>query len=196
MDYNESRIRSDILSEVMPMIGRIKLDAATGTAALVNREFALATRHLSSGLQSARHEHNVAISNLKSDLARLVGHGGLSSGKHVCSALNSDFPADWELVLDFLGRHTSPGSERVGYKIEDCVARCDIGPSLPGGPWPHQSISEHAGSHLALDQVLNMQKDIADPHDRISSNSVSIDSFIFASQQECGLVHQTSPWRC
>jgi hypothetical protein len=32
--------------------------------------------------------------------------------------------------------HTSPGSGRVGYKIEDCVARFDVGPSLPGGVWP------------------------------------------------------------
>jgi hypothetical protein len=136
MDSMESRIRSDILSEIVPIIGRIKSDATAGTASLVNREVALDTRHLSSELQAARHEHSVTLSNLESDLARLVGRGGLSSGQHVCSALNSDFPADWKLVLDFLGRHTSPGSGRVGDKIEDCVARFDIGPSIPGGLWP------------------------------------------------------------
>jgi hypothetical protein len=179
MDSMESRIRSDIFSEIMPMIGRIKSDAAAGTASLVNREVALDTRHLSSELQADRHEHNVAISNLNSDVARLVGRVGLSSGQHVYSALKSDFPADWDLVLDFLGRHTGPGSGRVSDKIEDRVARFDIGPSLPGGLWPQRSISEQAGSHLASDQVINLQKEIADLRDRISSNSVSIDSFIF-----------------
>jgi hypothetical protein len=136
MDSMESRIRSEILSEIMPIIGRIKSDAAAGTSALVNQEVALATRQLSSELQSARHEHHVAISILESDLTRLVGLGGLSSRSRICGALSSDFPADWELVLDFLGRHTSPGSGRVGDKIEDCVSRFDVGPSLPGGVWP------------------------------------------------------------
>jgi hypothetical protein len=114
MDSMESRIRSDILSEIMPIIGLIKSDATAGTAALVEREVALANRQLSSKLQAVCHEHSVAISNFESDLALLVGRGGLSSGHHVCSALNSDFPADWELVLDFLGHHTSPGSGRFG----------------------------------------------------------------------------------
>jgi hypothetical protein len=94
MDSMESRIRSDILSEIMSMIGWIKSDTAAGTASLVNREVALATRHFSSELQADRHEHSVTVSNLESDLAHLVGRGGLSSGQHVCSALNSDFPAD------------------------------------------------------------------------------------------------------
>jgi hypothetical protein len=35
MDSMESRIRSEILSEIMPIIGRIKSDAAAGTTALV-----------------------------------------------------------------------------------------------------------------------------------------------------------------
>jgi hypothetical protein len=96
-------------------------------------------------------------------------------------ALNSDFPTDWELVLDFLGRHTSPGSGRIGDKIEVCVARSDIGPSLPGGIWPQQSNQEPAESPLGSDRVLNLQKEIANLHDQISSNSVSIDSFIFPS---------------
>jgi hypothetical protein len=73
MDSMESRIRSEILSEIMPFIGRIKSDAATGTSALVNQEVALATRQLSSELQSVRHEHHVAISSLRSDLTQLVG---------------------------------------------------------------------------------------------------------------------------
>jgi hypothetical protein len=77
MDSMESRIRSEILSEIMPIIGRIKSDAAAGTSALVNREVALATRQLSSELQSARHEHHVAISSLESDLTRRVGLGAL-----------------------------------------------------------------------------------------------------------------------
>jgi hypothetical protein len=128
MDSIELRIRSEILSEIMPIIGRIKSDAAAGTSALVNREVALATRQLSSELQSALHEHHVAISSLESDLTRLVGLGGMSSSSHICGALSLDFPANWELVLDFLGRHTSPGSGRVGDKIEDCVARFDVGP--------------------------------------------------------------------
>jgi hypothetical protein len=109
----ESRIRSDI----MPIIGRIKSDATAGTAALVERELVLATRQLSSQLQAARHEHSVTVSNLESVLAWLVGCGGLSSGQHVYSNLNSDLPADWELLLDFLGSHTSPGSGRVGDNI-------------------------------------------------------------------------------
>jgi hypothetical protein len=136
MDSMESRIRSDILSEIMPIIGHIKSDAVAGTTALVNREVALATRQLSSELQSARHEHHVAISSLETYLTRLVGLDGLSSRSHICGTLSSDFPADWELVLDFLGRHTSPGSGRVGDKIEDCVARFDVGPRFPVGVWP------------------------------------------------------------
>jgi hypothetical protein len=95
MDSMESRIRSEILSEIMPIIGRIKSNAAAGASALVNREVALATRQLSSKLQSLRHEHHVAISSLESDLARLVGLGGLASHSPICGALNSDFPANW-----------------------------------------------------------------------------------------------------
>jgi hypothetical protein len=93
-DSIESRIRSDILSEILPIIGRIKSDATAGTAALVDREVDLGTRKLLSQLQAVRREHSVAISNFESELALIVGHGGLSSGHHVCSALNSDFPAD------------------------------------------------------------------------------------------------------
>jgi hypothetical protein len=163
------------------MIGGIKNDATAGTAALVEREVALATRQLSSQLQSVRHKDSVAISHLELDLALLVGRGVLSSGHHVCSALNSNFPADCELVLDFLGRHTSPGSGRVGDKIEDCVAHSNIGPSRSGGIWPHRSTHEPDESPLGSDQVLNLKKEIADLRDRISSNSVSIDSFIFPS---------------
>jgi hypothetical protein len=99
----------------------------------------------------------------------------------VCSTLNSDFPADWELVLDFLGRHTSPGSGRVGDNIKDCVTRSDIGPSLPGGIWAQLSNHAKAESPLGSGQVLNLQKESTDLHDRISRNSVSIDSFIFPS---------------
>jgi hypothetical protein len=165
----------------MPIIGRIKSDAATGTSALVNREVALAIRQLSSELQSARHEHHVAISSLESDLTWLVGLGGLSSRSHICGALSSDFPADWELVLDFLGRHTSPGSGRVANKIEYCVARFDVGPSLPGGLWPQPSLTEQPGTTSTSDQVINMKKDIADLRNWISSNSVSINSVIFPS---------------
>jgi hypothetical protein len=57
MDSMESRIRSEILSEIMPIIGRIKSDAAAETSAFVNREVA-------SELQSACHDHHVAISSL------------------------------------------------------------------------------------------------------------------------------------
>jgi hypothetical protein len=184
MDSMESRIRSEILSEIMPIIGPIKSEAAAGTSALVNREVALATRQLSSEPQSARCEHHVAISSLKYDLTRLVGLGGLSSRSHICGTLSSDFPADWELVLDFLGRHTSPGSGRVGDNIEDCVARFDVGPSLPDGVWPQPSLTEQPGTTSTSDQVINMKKDIADLRDRISSNSVSIDSFIFSSLEK------------
>jgi hypothetical protein len=134
VDSMEGRIRADIIAEIIPMMGQIKSNATSGTAALVQREVALATRQLISQLQAMRHEHSVTVSNLEKELARLVARGGLSGGQHVFSALNSDLPADWELVLDFLGRHTSPGSGRVGDKIEDCVARSNIGPSLPGPP--------------------------------------------------------------
>jgi hypothetical protein len=108
----------------MPIIGRIKSDAAAGTSALANREVALATRQLSSEFQLVRHEHHVAVSSLESDLTRRVDLGGLSSHSPICGALSSEFPADWELALDFLGRHTSPGYGRVGDKIEapDCLA--------------------------------------------------------------------------
>jgi hypothetical protein len=181
MDSMESMLRSEILSEIMPIIGCIKSNAAAGTSALVNWEVSLATRQLSSELQPARHEHHVAISSLESDFNRLVGLVGLLSRSHICGALSSDFPTDWELVLDFLGRHTSPGSGRVGDKIEDCVARFDVVPSLPGGLWPQRSLTEKPGTIPTSDQVINMKKDIADLRDRISSNSVSIDSFIFLS---------------
>jgi hypothetical protein len=105
------------------------------------------------------------------------------SGSHspICCALNSDFPANWELVLDFLGRHTSPGSRRAGEKIEDCVARFDVGPSLPGGVWSQRSFPEQPGATSPSYQVINMKKEITDLRDRISSNSVSNDSFIFPS---------------
>jgi hypothetical protein len=165
VDSMESRIRSDIMSEIMTMIGRIKSDATAGTAALVERQVALVNRQLSSQLQAARHEQSITVSNLESDLARLVGRGGLSSGQHVYSALNSDFPADWELVLDFLGRHTSPGSGRVGDKIEDSVARSNIGPILQGGLWPQQANYEQAEPPFASGKVLNLQKEIADLRD-------------------------------
>jgi hypothetical protein len=95
--------------------------------------------------------------------------------------LSSDFPADWELVLDFLGRRASPGSGRVGDKIEDCVARFDVGPSLTGGVWPQRSLPEQPGTTSTSDQVINMKEDIADLRDQISSNAVSIDSFIIPS---------------
>jgi hypothetical protein len=181
VDSMESRIRSEIMSEIIPMIGRIKIDATNGTAALVDREVALATRQLSSQLQADYHAHSVTVSHLESDLAWLVGRGGLSMGQHVCSALNSDFPADWDLVLDFLGLHTSPWSGRVGDKIEDCVARSDIEPGLPGGLWPQRANYDQAESPLASGQAINLQKEIIDFCDRILSNSVSIDSFIFLS---------------
>jgi hypothetical protein len=99
----------------------------------------------------------------------------------ICGALNSDFPVDWELVLNFLGRHTSPGSGRVGDRIEDCVARFDVGRSLPGGVWSHRSLPEQPGANSPSDQVINMKTETADLRDWISSNSVSIDSFIFPS---------------
>jgi hypothetical protein len=162
VDSMEARIWFDIMDEIMPMIGWIKSDAAAGTAALVDREVALDTRQLTSQLQDVWHEHSVTVSNLDMDVARLVGRGGFSIGQHVCSTLNSDFPADWELVLDFLGRHTSPGSVPVGAKIEDCVACSDIGPSLPGGPWPHRANYDQDASPLASAQVINLQNEIAD----------------------------------
>jgi hypothetical protein len=174
MDSMESKIRSEILSEIMPIIGRIQSDAAAGTSALVNREVALATKQSSSELQSPRHGHHVAISSLESDLARLIGLVGLTSHSPICGA-------NWELVLNFLGRHTSPGSGRVGDKIEDCMARFDVGPILPSGVWPQRSFPEQPGATSPSDQVINMKKEIADLHDWISSNSVSINSFIFPS---------------
>jgi hypothetical protein len=165
----------------MPIIGCIKSGAASRTSALVNREVALATRQLPPELQSARHEHHLANSSLESNLTRLVGLCGLSSSSHICGALSSDFPSDWELVLDFMGRHTSPGSGRVDDKIEDFVARFDVVPSLPGGVWSQRSLTEQPGTTSTSDQVINMKNDIADLRDRISSNSISVDSFIFPS---------------
>jgi hypothetical protein len=61
------------------------------------------------------------------------------------------------------------------------VARFDVVPSLHGGLWPHQSLPKQPGTSSTSDQVINMKKDIADLRDRISSNSISIDSFIFPS---------------
>jgi hypothetical protein len=69
----------------------------------------------------------------------------------------------------------------VGDKIEDCVARFDVGPSLPGGVWSQRSFPEQPGATSPSHQVINMKKEIADLRDQISSNSVSIDSFIFPS---------------
>jgi hypothetical protein len=138
------------MAEIMPMIGRIKSNDTAGTAALVEKEVVPATRQLTSQLQDVRHDHSITVSNLETGLARLVGRGGLSSGQHVCSALNSDFPADWEMVLDFLGRHANPGSGRVGDKIEDCVARSNIWPSLPGGRWLHQANYDQSTSFWPL----------------------------------------------
>jgi hypothetical protein len=51
MDSMDSRIRYDIVSEIMHIIGRIKSDATT----LVEREVALATRQLSLQLQAVHH---------------------------------------------------------------------------------------------------------------------------------------------
>jgi hypothetical protein len=81
-------------------------------------------------------------------------------------ALNDDFHADWDLVLDFLGQHTD--------KIEYYVAWTSGDPSFLPGPSPAQS------PPLASAQVLNLHKEIA-LRARISSKSVSIDSFIFPS---------------
>jgi hypothetical protein len=53
----ESRIRSDIMSEIMSMTGRIKSDTTSGTSALVEREVDLATRQLSSLLNNS-HSRN------------------------------------------------------------------------------------------------------------------------------------------
>jgi hypothetical protein len=69
----------------------------------------------------------------------------------------------------------------VGDKIEYCVARFNIGSSLPGGVWSQRSFPDQPGATSPSDQVINMKKEIADLRDRISSNSVSIDSFIFPS---------------
>jgi hypothetical protein len=86
----------------------------------------------------------------------------------------------------FLGRHTSPGYRRVGDKIEDCVAHFDVGPSFYGGLWPRQSLPKKPGTSSTSDQVINMKKDIADLRDLISSNSISIDAFIFPSLGKSG----------
>jgi hypothetical protein len=102
-------------------------------------------------------------------------------GVHVCSALNYDFPADWELVLNFFGSHISPGSGRVGYNIEYCIARASGDPIMPPGSWSLGDPPAQASPHLASDQSLNLRKEIADLRDRISSKTVYIDSFTFPS---------------
>jgi hypothetical protein len=61
------------------------------------------------------------------------------------------------------------------------VARSEIGHSFPGGPWPHRENVDQSASPLASAQVLNLQKEIADLRNQISSNSVSIESFILPS---------------
>jgi hypothetical protein len=77
----ERKIWSDIMAEIMPtMIGRIKSNATAGTAAWVDREVALNTRQLTLQLQAVRHGHSVTVSNLETDLAQLVGRGGLYGG--------------------------------------------------------------------------------------------------------------------
>jgi hypothetical protein len=85
----------------------------------------------------------------------------------------------------------------VGDKIEDCVARFDVGPSLPGGVWSQRSFPEQPGATSPSDQVINMKKEIAGLRDRISSNSISIDSFIHLSftWKDCCMVYSTPPWR-
>jgi hypothetical protein len=83
--------------------------------------------------------------------------------------------------LDFLGRYTSPGSGRVGGKIEECVSWDSSGPSLPGGLWSQVGTLAQDPPHLTLAQIMNLQTEIANIRDRILSKYVSIDSFIFPS---------------
>jgi hypothetical protein len=180
----EGRIRVDIMAEMIPTMANVNPEATTGTSALVQREVALTTRQLSSQLLTVRREQSVIVSSLEADVARLGSLSGLYGGQNWCSSLNSDLPADWDLVFDFMGRHTSPGSGRVGDNIEDCVARADTGPSLYVGPWPQHGTLDQVHTHLASAQVLNLQKDISDLRDRILSKYVSIDSFIFPSLSE------------
>jgi hypothetical protein len=71
-----------------------------------------------------RQENSVTVGALQAEI---------TSRGHMYSALSADFPADWELVLDFLGRHTSPGAGWVGDIIEDCVARASSDPSMAPG---------------------------------------------------------------
>jgi hypothetical protein len=113
----EGRIRANTIAEIIPMMAHIKIEATSGTAALVQREVAVASRKLTSQLQDVRREHSVTVSNLETELARLGALSVLYGGQHVCSSLNSDLPANWELVLEFLGRQTSPGLGRVSDKI-------------------------------------------------------------------------------
>jgi hypothetical protein len=78
VDSMEGRIRSDIMAEIMPIIGRIKSNATAGTAAFVEREVDLAIRQLTLQLQAFHHDHIVTVSNLETHLARLIGRGGLA----------------------------------------------------------------------------------------------------------------------
>jgi hypothetical protein len=165
-----SNIRADIMEEMIPMMDQVNLKAITGTLVLLQREVALAPRQLSSQLQDVCREHSVIVVSLEAEVARLGSRSGFSGGEHLCGSLNSDFPVDWDLVLNFLGRHTSPGYGRVGDKIEYCV--------FLRGLWAQGSNLTQAPPGLSLAQVFNLQKESADIHD---CKSVSIDSFIFPS---------------
>jgi hypothetical protein len=177
----EGKIRVDIMAEMNLTMAQDELEAVMGTSTMVQREVVLATHQLSSHFQVVRREHSVAVVSLAAEVATLGSLSGFPGGAHLCCSLNADFPADWDLILDFMGCHTSPESGRVCYNIEDCVAPSSSGPSLPRGQWAQVGTLDQAPPYLASAKVLNLQKKIADLLDRISSKHVSIDSFIFLS---------------
>jgi hypothetical protein len=117
VDFMEGKIRADITAEMILMMAQVKLKEIIGTYALAQREVALATHQLCLQVQAVQHKHIANMASLEAEVTRIGSLRGSSGGQHLCSSLNSDFPADWDLVLDFQGRHTSPGSGRVGDKI-------------------------------------------------------------------------------
>jgi hypothetical protein len=69
---------------------------------MVKQGVANVTCQLSSQLQAVRREHIITAASLHAEVARIGSLSGLSSGGHVCSALNTEFPADWDLTLKFI----------------------------------------------------------------------------------------------
>jgi hypothetical protein len=65
VDSMKRMSRADVMAEMISMMAPIKIEATSGTDALVQCEVALATRQLRSRLLDVRREHSVNVSSLE-----------------------------------------------------------------------------------------------------------------------------------